>query len=127
MSAFFFDDDYKFKIKKLKEYAESHPFSTDDMLDRINGRLPAPVDTVGFWCALQGIKIIFTIEQFGDKTYRHLSISDHRPGKFPHPVLCQHIMEDFGFQHKLNGPAAPTKCQIIIEKGIAINIAEIIE
>lgn len=113
----------KDKLKILKEYAEAHPMTMDDLLDILSGAPPVGLRPE-YQCSIPfGYKVVFTIEPNSEgNLIRHLSVSVDTPGKYPHPIACQTIMDELGFVNKTSSG----RCRIYEEKDIAINIAELI-
>lgn len=114
--------DEKQTLKKLKQFAEDHPMTMDDLLDILNGG-PAPGDREGYTCFIPfGFRVVFTIEpnRQGNKI-RRVSVSIASKRGLPSFEAVEMIMEELGFINKINSG----KCKVFIEEE-AINIAELI-
>lgn len=113
------------KVDKLIRYAEAHPFSMDDLLDRINHPELSPGLEPEFQLLIPpGIKIVFTIEHQVPGKARHLSVSVDQKYKYPTPEIVQGIMKLVGFKNRLEA------CNVFEEKlepgYTAINVLELI-
>jgi len=109
-------------LKGLKEYAESHPMSMDDMLDIINGDSGAAGDFDEFTRDIPvGYRVVFSVEQQVPGDIRHISISCEGPT--PSPEAVELILEEMGFEI-----SDPTQIfmEDIGEGQIAINVLQLI-
>lgn len=101
MRALIIDGDARLRIKALYDYAIAHPFTMDDVLDRISPTKPTPPpgENPDFVIHLAvGYKVVFSIEnqpQVGDIC--HISISVDAADKLPQPFAVEEIMKEFGF------------------------------
>lgn len=114
------------KLQELKQYAEQHPLTMDDLLDIKNGDRPVPGDMKEFVCIIStGFKIVFTIEHQLNTHIRHLSMSVKTKGKLPNPHVVEKIINILGFKNKLYD------CMLNLEEfrpgHHAINVLEIIK
>lgn len=102
MSALLVDDVIIAELKRIRAYAESKPFSYEDMLefqDMSWDELedvgePYRVDVpVGYRCA-------FTIEDQGPNVgfCRHMSLQSPNPGRYPRPEAINMIIPHLGFE-----------------------------
>lgn len=121
MQALLWDEKVKGDLQRLKEYAERHHFSIDELLDRMNGST-APGDMPEFCCIIPvGLKVVYTIEPATTgQLIRHLSVSYR--DKTPSVPIVELIMTELGFKSKLTDPG----CNVARE-GEAINVAELYE
>ena len=113
------------KLKTLKEYAEQHPVSLDDLFDQVNGER----DSVGTMPEYtrhipDGFKIVFSIEKQPPGDIRHMSVSCKKEA--PPVEAVKLIIEKLGYKHQLESG----KCHIYMEDvddGVqAVNVIEII-
>lgn len=91
----------KLQLSTLRQFAEYHPYSMDDMLDVKNGELAAP----GLVREYQRLipfefKVVFTVEEHVKGKYRHLSVSIPG-GKYPSIEAVGILMEELGFVQKI--------------------------
>jgi len=130
MQAFIIGEETKRELAQLKQTAESNPFSAAAMRERIKGTWRSG-DDVLYTCFVPiDYKVVFTIEtalEAGDLEkahgmYRHLSVSIKGRKKVPHPAVCQELMNELGFVHKIDSGI----CQVWSEKEGVINIVEFI-
>lgn len=114
------NDEVRSTIKKLIEYAESHQYSLDDLLDIKNKQLSVAGDEPEFSCEIpDGFRVVYTIENQPMGKVRHISISiSGEKGKLPNPAAVEMIISEFGFKNKLED------CHVSIEKDIAINVID---
>lgn len=108
----------KERLKQVKEYAETHPFSVDDILDMMNRELGGAGTDPNHQCIIPfDYQVIFTVENQPHGTVRHLSMSVPGRGRFPNPHACQMVMDELGFLNKIDGG----KCEVkVIEDKIHI-------
>jgi hypothetical protein len=112
-------------LGKLREYAEKHVLSFDDLLDIKNGTEAVVGDREEHSCIVpQDFRVVYSIEKHplkdggGFATIRHASISVPTEGKLPNVEACHMIIMELGFKNDL------PDCMISIEEGRAINIME---
>lgn len=102
MEVLIFDKRAEEKIKQLRQYAERHVWTEDDIKAVINGQKPPAGDTIAFEIILDiGHRIVFTVEQRLEGRYRHISLSVDTPGKLPSFGAVQEIIKLFGFKNDL--------------------------
>lgn len=86
------------EIKRVREYAERHPLSLEDM-QRAVARGVAIGDDPNFTCELRmGFLVTFTVEQQPFGLSRHISVSVAKPECWPPPSAVELIMAAFGFR-----------------------------
>jgi len=115
------NDESRALIKKVIEYAESHIYSLDDLLDIKNKQLSVAGDEPEFSCEIpDGFRVVYTIENQPMGKVRHISISikTDEPNKLPNPAAVEMIIAEFGFKNKLQD------CHVSLEKDIAINVID---
>lgn len=122
MSVLVLGQEEKQILEDLREYAESHPMSMDDMLDIINGDSGAAGDFEEFTRNIPvGYRVVFSVEQQVPGDIRHLSVSCD--GVAPSPEAVELIQKEVGFEE-----SKPT--QIFVEDigdgQIAINVLQLI-
>ncbi len=102
MALLIVDQKFKENIKKLVGFAQENPLTMDDLLDIYNGAMKTIGDTEGYhFITPTGIKIVHCIEQQVAGDVRYLSVSVPTDGSLPNPYLIMQIMEEVGFNNKL--------------------------
>jgi hypothetical protein len=88
----------KLRLAKLKEYAETHVRSIDDLLDLYNGDTPPVGDNPEHVVTLEpsGLRIVFSVEHQKKGICRHASMS-LRNGKLPPVVVAYMMLKELGF------------------------------
>lgn len=127
MRPFIITETIRAQFEVLKEYAEKHPYSMDDLLDIYNKQK----DVAGFDKNLRlelpfGYRIVYSIEEQPKGKVRHLSVSVSTPGKLPNPVVVDEIMNLLGYKYKLAEKKALAKLEEFAPGHEAINILEFI-
>lgn len=118
---FVIDAKIKEKLTKLKEYAEAHPISLDDLL---NKRVVAG-DHEEFTVKLPfGYRVVYSLEKQNIGDVRHLSMSVNQDKKLPNPRSVNEVMKMLGFTKPLEGSIV--KMENISPTRQAINVLEII-
>jgi len=113
-------------LKRLKNYAEKHPLSMDDLLDTYNKQLEPVGTTEEHSCYVPtGFKVVFSIEKQVHGNTRHLSMSVDREGKLPSPQAVYLIMQLLGFTCTLEG-ADQVWVEEYAPNQSAINVLEVI-
>lgn len=96
-------------LSRLKQYAEKHPLSMDDVLDAKNGQFTMPDEQVVF--VPVDLRVMFSIDWQLKGSCRHMSVScASSPGKVPHPEVVKMIMPHLGFIRPLE------QCHIFLEE-----------
>lgn len=109
-------------IKKLKEWAEAHPFTDIELRAIKRSSMPAPAEWLNHMIKLGDMRVVFTIEQQAAGRIKHLSI-DTKTNEFPDPETVCDLLEQFGFIHNLKH--VPTKGEFHISiTGRVINFFE---
>lgn len=102
MALLIVDQKFKENIKNLVDFAQENPLSMDDLLDMYNGAIKVTGDTEGYYFFTPtGIKIVHCIEQQVAGNVRYLSVSVPTDGSLPNPYLIMQIMEEIGFENKM--------------------------
>lgn len=102
MALLIVDNNFQRNIKKLVDFARENPLSMDDLLDIYNGAMKVVGDTEGYYFVTPtGIKIVHCIEQQVAGEVRYLSVSVPSDGSLPNPYLIMQIMEEVGFENKM--------------------------
>jgi hypothetical protein len=114
------------ELQELKQYAEQHPLTMDDLLDIKNGDHPSPGDIKEFVRLIPiGYRVVLTIEHQLEKHIRHLSMSVNTKGKMPNEYAVKRVMGILGFKNKIY------ECILNVEEfdvgHYAINVLEIIK
>lgn len=100
MRALVIDDNTRHQLSSLAEYAESNPFSFDELLDVKNKAIMPAGDMEEFTRFIpDGYKVVYSIENQPVGTVRHLSVSVNRRGKLPSTHSVIEIMKLIGFQN----------------------------
>jgi hypothetical protein len=122
MQALLLDDNMKKELQRLRQYAEQHPATMDQLLAIKNGFERAPGDRPEFCCVIPvGVKVVYTVEPADTgQMIRHLSVSVRN--KTPSVPIVEMIMVELGFKHKLTDD----DCLVKME-GVAVNVAELYE
>jgi hypothetical protein len=123
MNALLIDNEVKADLNRLVEYAETHPFSIDDLLDIQNGVLPPPGDNPERVCLIPfDYRIVYSIEQQLKGDVRHLSMSVSGENKLPSIQAVETIMGFVGFKNGLQD--CMKYLEDVSENHQAINILE---
>lgn len=96
MRALIIGPDEKLAIKKVVDYAVSHPW--DVTSGTVPGHNPAYVCHVP-----DGYRCVFTITKTPQKTYKQLSVSVPKQGMFPSPEAMVALADEFGFERRGRG------------------------
>lgn len=115
-------------IKKLKQWAEAHVISFDDLkaIDA-NSKPPVGDDPRHVIFLPVNVRVVFSIEQQPKGLVRHLSISIKQrsmTGRFPDPNFANEILKAFGYVNDLNTPSSENFYVYIEEEVHAINFVE---
>lgn len=89
------------KMKKLKDFAEEHRISVNELLDIFNKKGKPVGDRAGYSCEIPvGYRIVFCIEHQKKGWARHLSVSinPRKVGKMANPEAVKEFMTMLGFQ-----------------------------
>ena len=89
MRVLLIDDQVKAGVKKVVDYAQSHPFY-------LPAGGPVPGDNPNYVAHLMTYRCVFTFTQVKAQTWRHLSISVSS-ADYPNPFAAYTIAELFGF------------------------------
>jgi hypothetical protein len=105
------DKDFHKKLKNLADFAESNPFSTNELIQMHNGNSKKVGNIEGFflWAPLN-TKIVYCIENDGSKDIRFLSVSFMDARVRPPIQFVQKIMEMIGFDSPI------TECTVGFEE-----------
>lgn len=112
-------------LNRLAAYAETHPFTMDDLLDQFNHPELSPGIEPEFqiWIP-DGFKVVYSFEYQQAGLMRHLSVSCDLKDRMPNVEATRAIMQILGFKTPLE------KCMVFQEKiepgHIAINILELV-
>lgn len=97
MSVLVLGPEEKESLKTLREYAETHPMTMDDLLDIINGDRGSAGDFPEFTRNIPvGYRVVFSVEQQVSGDIRHLSISYDKD--IPPLEAVELIMGEMGFE-----------------------------
>jgi len=103
MRALLIDDNVKAELKSLTEYAFKNQYSSDKMLDRVNGDVEPPGDDKNFYRIIPNdFKVVFTVETHPVGKFRHASISVGDRTKLPNPHACEEIVKMLDFDGDLS-------------------------
>ena len=115
-----FDDADIESIKALREYAETHTYSMDDMLDLKSKAIETPGDIEDYTRFIMDYKIVFTIDWQPFGNTRHMSISKSDKTE-PNYYVVLYFMQLLGFEWNIK------TCYTYMEDGYAVNILEPID
>jgi hypothetical protein len=119
MRLLLFDETVRQEFRRVIQYAESHRFSTDELIQRIEAGGPSIGDDPGHVCFCEhGYKIVFSVEEQNFGWCNHLSVSVDNPNKVPSIEAVRALMLEFGMQKPLE------QCYVYIEDVMpkAINV-----
>jgi hypothetical protein len=88
------------ELKKLKEYAETHRFTLDEMYAIQRGECPQPGGRKEH-CAFCPIdyKIVFSVDQtLNHRWVRHMSMSRNVPDRIPNEIALREVCQHLGFK-----------------------------
>lgn len=102
------DENSKREIKRVRDHAENHPYTTSRLKEIQEGRGVTPGDDPNYTCTIPfGYRCVFTLDQAQKKDgsgvifLRHLSVSIDDKKLWPNQVAVSQLMEEFGFRQKL--------------------------
>jgi len=103
------DEAAQAEIKRVRDYAENHPFSVSRMKLLQEGEIDPPGDDPNYVANIQfGYRCVFTLDQAPLKVdkhattwLRHLSISVNELDKCPHMVAVNMLMKEFGYRQEI--------------------------
>lgn len=126
---FMIDDEAAAKLRALKETAEAHPFTEQDMraiMDRMRaGHFePDPRNAAQTIELPFGYTVTFTIEWQPMGLCRHVSMASPRAGRMPIEMAMQMLIPYLGFQHGADRQSWP---EVLSDDRIAHNIIEVIQ
>lgn len=114
----------KRELLRIKYYAESNPFSVDNMLDIYNRSLPPIGENKKHVCVIPiDFRVVFSIETQKKGLARHVSISVPDINRSPSIEACDMIIKELGFKNTVTFIAM--KGGIYLEKNV-VNIIEYI-
>ena len=98
MRALVITDRTRQRAKEIKDYAESHVISSEDLVHMTAGRLKSPGDNPKFVMHIDfGYRVVYSQEiQPEQGRCHHLSVSLDKKGRYPVPEAVSAIMEMFG-------------------------------
>lgn len=129
MRAMIIDEASKSEIKRVKEYAESHIISREQ-LHMTMELMASPVgDEPGFKCIIpNGYCVVYSIEDQPAGLCHHLSISVDDPEKLPSVPAVENLMAELGLSPDINNCLSLWIEKDIAtasgKKGVAINILQ---
>lgn len=92
----------KSKLKNLASYADSNPFTMDDLLDMYNNQHPMPGEMEKHVVVLPfGYRIVYSVETQNRGDFRHMSMSVDTDGKLPNIIAVKEVMKIIGFENPL--------------------------
>jgi hypothetical protein len=98
MRALVLNEKVEDEIRRVKEYAETHPITEDQFTKMLEGEAPVGDDPNFVLQIPMGFKVVYSIEpQPKTGLCRHLSVSIPDPDKAPHPAAMETIAKNFGF------------------------------
>jgi hypothetical protein len=127
VTPFVITDEIKKRLFEIRDYSDANPYSTDDLLDMINGTIPLAGDRKEHSIFLEfGWKIVYSTHiQSNIGHIRQMSISLKKSGALPNPHVVEIVMALLGFKNGLS------KCKTDLEdcgNGVqAVNVVEVIE
>jgi len=115
----------KEKLHSLKEYAEAHEVSLDDLFDQMNGHRPS-VGTMPEYTRYipDSFKVVYSIEQQPKADVRHCSISCKT--KAPAIEAVDMIMKELGYENTLESGNCHVYLEDMDDGKKAVNVIEII-
>lgn len=114
---FLLTKEYIEDLKILRDYAQQHPYTMDDLLDLLHNNGLIAGDDPNLRCLIPfGYCIVFAIEHQLDGPTRHLSISVHEDDCLPSISVVQTVMRLLGFKNPI------TECFVKMENTIPINV-----
>ena len=127
MRVLIIDTEAKAAIKKMVAFAEANHYTTDDILDMMNGDTQiAGNDPDHIVDPFQGYKVVFSIEEQNAGPTRHLSVSVDTPGRVPNFPALQMIMDEIGFTRKVEECKVETEAISQDPEHHAVNVWEVI-
>lgn len=114
--------DQREALKKVREYAEANPVTSERFQRIMHGEEPTVCEDPRFQAELPvGYRVAFSIEdQPKAGKVRHLSMSVDRRGKLPSLEVVLMVMEELGFRAK----SFKEVSRAWVENNIAINVLE---
>ena len=102
MNPLVIDQEVQEKIKKLIKHATNNPTSLETMMKLAQGEpVPAGLNADFTIDIPTAYAVTYTHEEQPAGMCKHLSISVHTKGRFPHPEAVQMLMNEFGFTNNL--------------------------
>jgi hypothetical protein len=103
MRALLIDNNIRKQINEMVEYAESNPFTLNDLKQIQLNKKPCPGHTMGHYCFLPfGYKVVYSIQYQPSGKIRQLTMSVDAKGKLPSPPSVEEIIKLIGFKNELN-------------------------
>ena len=116
------DNITKVEAEELKNFAEDNIFNTDRMLDVKNGAAKPAGDDPNYVMNIKsGYRIVYSVEQLGERMFDHMSISVNDKEAMPNPIAVDEILDLFGFDKIESGKNAIT-LEHLDDGGKAVNI-----
>ena len=116
------DNRIKVEAEELKIFAEDNVFDTDRMLDVKNGHSKPAGDDPNYTMNIEmGYRIVYSVEQLGDRMFDHISISVDDKETMPNPHSVDSILDLFGFDSIKSGKNAIT-LENLPQGGKAVNV-----
>ena len=112
MRVVIFDNQVRERIAEVKEYAEAHTYSFDDLLDMKNHQKPPPGNDPGHCMIIPfGVRVVYSIEYQPELGWcHHFSFSVEAPTKLPNVPVVVEIMKHFGVDRSLQ------ECHVSLEE-----------
>lgn len=108
-------------------YAESNPFTMDDMLDMFNLEIPDVSNRQGYSCVIpDGYHITYSIEEQAKGRVRHLSVYVPADNKLPNVTAVEAIMREMSFKSKSVSEGVDVEMDKVSETKTIVNVFEYI-
>lgn len=108
-------------VLKLKQWAEAHPFTENDLRGIVEHGRPPVAERINHAINVDNMRVVFSVEQQAVGLVKHMSINTEK--QFPSPQIVCELLEAFGFVHNLNKLSAKGKFYIYVEERV-INFLE---
>jgi len=103
MQVLVIDEFSKARIERLKQYAENNPLTLQDVLDTLEGKKEPIGDNQHHVIFLfNDFRVVYSIEQQPEGTFRHISVSLTDTDKLPSLQAFEFILEAFGMPDTAN-------------------------
>lgn len=118
------DEDVRYIIKKVVNYANRHELTLQDIKDTLLGVKQPVGDNVNHVCFIpDGHRVVYSIENQPSGKYKHISISIDKEGLLPNIEAIKTIIKEFDYEIDLD----VDKKNVWVENEIAVNILEKID